>query len=99
MLLAYLTWRKGSWIVRNAAKLPDYKWAADLATMIQVSMVGFATGGAFLSLLYYDVPYYLAAVMVVTGALVEKALKQQAAEAKNQASAIPSLRPSIAPSS
>jgi len=27
-------------------------------------MVGFAVGGAFLSLLYYDVPYYLMAAVV-----------------------------------
>jgi hypothetical protein len=52
--------------------------------MIQVSMLGFATGGAFLSLLYYDVPYYLMAAMVVAGTLVEKALADEAAAAKAQ---------------
>jgi hypothetical protein len=52
--------------------------------MIQVSMVGFATGGAFLSLLYYDVPYYLMAAMVATGALLEKVLADEAAAAKAQ---------------
>lgn len=83
LLLAFLTWRKGSWIIRKTARLPDYQWARHLATMIQVSMVGFGTGGAFLSLLYYDVPYYLMAAMVVTGVLVEKALAEQAATAKN----------------
>jgi probable O-glycosylation ligase (exosortase A-associated) len=76
LLLAFLTWRKGAWIVKQAAKRDDLKWAANIATMLQVSMVGFATGGAFLSLLYYDVPYYLTAIMVSLGCIVEKALKQ-----------------------
>jgi probable O-glycosylation ligase (exosortase A-associated) len=84
LLLAFLTWRKGSWIIRQAARRPALKWAAHLATMIQVSMLGFATGGAFLSLLYYDVPYYLMAAMVVTGVIVEKALAEEAAAAKGR---------------
>jgi hypothetical protein len=47
--------------------------------MIQVSLIGFATGGAFLSLLYFDVPYYLMAAMMATRIVVEKALKEKAA--------------------
>ena len=46
--------------------------------MVQVSLIGFAVGGTFLSLLYFDVPYYLIAAMVVTRILVEKELKKQA---------------------
>jgi probable O-glycosylation ligase (exosortase A-associated) len=75
LLLGFLTWRTGSWIIRNTANLEEYKWAFNLATMIQVSLIGFATGGAFLSLLYFDVPYYLMAAIVVTRVLVEKELK------------------------
>jgi probable O-glycosylation ligase (exosortase A-associated) len=98
LLLAYLTWRRGSWIVRQARTLPDFKWVADLATMIQVSMVGFATGGAFLSLLYYDVPYYLLAIMVVAGELIAKAMKEQALAKKNLAATPASLHPAVASS-
>jgi hypothetical protein len=50
--------------------------------MIQVSFVGFAAGGAFLSLLYWDVPYYLMTAIVATRILVEKELVRQAALAK-----------------
>lgn len=35
-----------------------------LASMIQVSLAGFAVGGAFLGLAYFDVPYFLMAVVV-----------------------------------
>jgi hypothetical protein len=41
--------------------------------MVQVSLVVFATGGAFLGLLHYDLPYYLAAIVVLVGvAITEK---------------------------
>ena len=79
LLLGLMTWRTGSWIVRNTAKHPEYRWATDLATMLQVSLIGFAVGGTFLSLLYFDVPYYLMAAMMVTRVLVEKELKEKAA--------------------
>lgn len=75
LLLGIMTWRCGSWIIRSTAKREDLKWAYSLATMVQVSLVGFAVGGAFLSLLYFDVPYYLMAAMVVTRVIVEKELK------------------------
>jgi putative inorganic carbon (HCO3(-)) transporter len=91
LLVVFLTWRTGSWIIRNTAKLDEYKWAASLATMIQVSMLGFGVGGAFLSLLYFDVPYYLLVAMVATRALVEKELKEKAALASPQQYAIPGL--------
>ncbi|PTR09443.1 putative O-glycosylation ligase (exosortase A-associated) [Nitrosospira sp. Nsp5] len=78
LLLGFLTWRTGTWIVRNTKNLEEYKWAYSLATLIQVCLIGFATGGAFLSLLYFDVPYYLMAAMVATRMLVEKELKEKA---------------------
>lgn len=78
LLLGLLTWRTGTWIIRNTKNLEEYKWASNLATMIQVCLIGFATGGAFLSLLYFDVPYYLMAAMVATRMLIEKELKEKA---------------------
>ena len=79
LLLGFLTWRSGVWIIRNTKGLKEYQWASSLASMIQVSLVGFAAGGAFLSLLYFDVPYYLMAAMAATRIIVEKALEEKAA--------------------
>ena len=47
--------------------------------MIQVSLVGYACGGAFLGLAYWDMPYHLVALIVVLGKLVEnyKEMPQQ----------------------
>jgi len=78
ILLGILAWRTGTWIIRHTEKLDEYKWAYSLATMIQVSLIGYIVGGAFLSLLYFDVPYYLMAAMVATRIVVEQGLKKTA---------------------
>ena len=46
--------------------------------MTQVSLVGYAVGGAFLNLAYYDVPYNLLVALVLTRILVEKEIKSVA---------------------
>lgn len=73
MLLAWLTWRKGARIIRECGKDLERKWAADLARMLQVSMIGFASAGAFLGLANFDLYYHLIAIMVMTSVV---ALKQ-----------------------
>ncbi|MES3020539.1 MAG: putative O-glycosylation ligase, exosortase A system-associated [Pseudomonadota bacterium] len=74
LLLYWFTWRSASWIIRAAAGDAALAWAASLATMIQISLAGFMVGGAFLSLLYFDVPYYLMGAIVATRVLVERQL-------------------------
>lgn len=71
LLLGFFTWRCAAWITHEAADQPELAWAARLATMIQASFIGFAVGGAFLSLVYYDVPYYLMAALLATRALIQ----------------------------
>lgn len=41
-------------------------WVPTLMRMCQVSVLGFAIGGAFLSLMNLDVPYYILAIVVLT---------------------------------
>ncbi|HWH47255.1 MAG TPA: putative O-glycosylation ligase, exosortase A system-associated [Burkholderiales bacterium] len=84
------SWRLGSKIVRATRGLKDYRWAADLATMIQVSFIGYWVGGAFLSLAYWDFPYLLVAILVVTQAVVQKSLSQLPTDPR-QVIAIPPL--------
>ncbi|USX17767.1 putative O-glycosylation ligase, exosortase A system-associated [Oxalobacteraceae bacterium OTU3REALA1] len=72
LLLGWLTWRSADWIVRNSRDIPDLAWASSLAKTIQASLIGFAVGGAFLSLLYFDVPYYLMGAVVAIRILVER---------------------------
>ena len=65
LILGLMTWRTASWIIRKARGDPEKRWAADLAAMIQVSLVGYATAGAFLGLGYFDFYYTLVAVVVL----------------------------------
>lgn len=55
------TWRTARWISNNCPAPNDLM----LARMIEVSLIGFATGGAFLNLAYFDGPYYLMIALVV----------------------------------
>ena len=71
LLLLAMTWFKCSSIKRLAGTNPNSAWAGDLAMMIQVSMVAYMTGGAFLGLAYFDYIYHLVAVAVVTHQLVQ----------------------------
>ena len=48
------------------------QWCADLGAMVQVSLVGFASGGAFLSLTYFDLPYNLMMLVAVTTVWMKK---------------------------
>jgi len=74
-LLVYLfSWLNGAWIVRNTKGKPGWEWAHDLAAMCQVSLVGYAVGGAFLSLTYFDLPYYIVVILVVLRGLVRRQL-------------------------
>jgi putative inorganic carbon (hco3(-)) transporter len=45
---------------------PETAWLHDLAGMVQVSMVGYAIGGAFLSLAYFDLPYNIMVILVAS---------------------------------
>jgi putative inorganic carbon (hco3(-)) transporter len=76
LLLWLFVWRDASWIIRQARSRGELKWASDLARMIQVSLVGYAVGGAFLNLAYYDVPYNLLVAIVLARLLVAKATEQ-----------------------
>jgi probable O-glycosylation ligase (exosortase A-associated) len=77
LLLWLLLWRDASWIIRHSRTRVGWQWASDLAGMIQVSLVGYAVGGAFLSLAYYDVPYNLLAAIVLTRVLIAKAMAEE----------------------
>jgi probable O-glycosylation ligase (exosortase A-associated) len=74
LLVGLTSWRTAGWIVRHARQVPGMQWAVDMATMIQTSLMGFAVGGAFLSLTYFDVPYYLMCALVATRVLVQAQL-------------------------
>ncbi|MCB2011441.1 MAG: putative O-glycosylation ligase, exosortase A system-associated [Geminicoccaceae bacterium] len=53
----------------------DLEWAHDLATALQISLIGFSVGGAFLNMAFYDLNYYLFVLIIATDCLVRDELK------------------------
>jgi probable O-glycosylation ligase (exosortase A-associated) len=78
-LLLWLSIWIGTWIWAGKLRSegpnhPQTLWCAEMGSMIQVSLLGYFVGGAFLSLAYFDLPYNLV-VMVV---LAKRWMDQQA---------------------
>ena len=73
ILLWLLVWMSASGL-RKLGKDndPNTKWASDLGAMCQVSMTGYAVGGAFLSLAYFDLPYNILVLVVLTKRWVDR---------------------------
>jgi putative inorganic carbon (hco3(-)) transporter len=72
LMIWITTWRTASWLRSSKNRRPETKWCADLASMAQVSLIGYGVGGAFLSLSYFDLPYNIMVLVVLTGAWVRK---------------------------
>ncbi len=66
------SWRTGSRIIAECRSRKELTWARDLAGMIQAALVGFWVGGSFLGLAYWDYPYILVVVLVLTKVVVDK---------------------------
>ncbi len=66
------TWYSAGWLRTQSNLTPETQWTADLGAMCQVSLFGFLVGGAFLSLAYFDLPYNIMVMVVLTRAWVAK---------------------------
>lgn len=72
VLLWAWIWRAAGRIAKQAEQMNELRdWVPMLMRACQVSVLGFCTGGAFLSLMNLDLPYYLLALVVLTGCAVE----------------------------
>jgi probable O-glycosylation ligase (exosortase A-associated) len=76
LLLGIVTIRTGQRVLRACRDRPDLKWCANLVAMVQVSILGYAVGGAFLGLAYFDLYYHLIAIIVLVDAYVRERLAQ-----------------------
>ncbi len=72
LMLFLLAWRTASKIIRLTKSSAEQKWAHDLASMIQVSIIGYGVGGAFLGLAYFDLFYHLIVILALVLRIIEK---------------------------
>jgi probable O-glycosylation ligase (exosortase A-associated) len=75
LLMWWLTWRTAVWIRKNTKPKGETAWAHHLAAMSQVSLIGYFVGGAFLSLAYFDLPYYILVLLVATQWILKRESK------------------------
>ena len=74
LALGLCTWLKAGAVKRRCRADPELVWARDLATMIQTSLVGYGTAGAFLGLGYFDLIYVVMVLTVMLHRVVEQML-------------------------
>ena len=74
LLIYLLFWLSVFRLAGKVARLTSgnsaLEWAHLLASMCKVSLLSFAVGGAFLSLAYWDMPYYIMVILLCTERLV-----------------------------
>ena len=79
--------RKIAWRTISLTKgREDLHWAAQLARAIQVSLVGFGVGGAFVNIGYWDLVYYEIVLLLAAFKLASTSsdtAKQRAVGAKS----------------
>jgi len=90
MLLGLMAWIRARQVIKRCKNDPENKWASDLAAMSQVSLVGYAAGGAFLGMGYFDLPYHLMIILLLaakfSGVLEKKPVPIVTISGKAQAS-------------
>ena len=90
LMIGFVAFRTGTWVILRVRDRPDLKWSRDLAGMSQVALVGFAIGGLFVNRAYFDLYYHLLAIIVLNGVIVAKTLETAAPSEERQ---VPAERP------
>lgn len=69
LLLLLSAWRNLSRVIARTRDPDNGLHPASLAAMLQVSLVAYLSGGAFLSLSYFDLPWHIMAIAILLGGL------------------------------
>lgn len=85
--LGIVGWINARRIIQFARGKPGMTWAADLARAIQVSLIGFAVGGAFVNIGYWELQYYVIVALMIVGNLIRT--PDPSVAASNHAAAVP----------
>jgi len=64
--LGIASWITARRIIKVSRNCSDYAWEGDLARAIQISLIGFATAGAFVNIAYWDFLYYEIVILMAS---------------------------------
>jgi probable O-glycosylation ligase (exosortase A-associated) len=92
-----LVWMACRRALRRWQKDPERSHLASLAAMLQVSLIGYLAGGAFVNIGYWDFPFYLAAVAFALVALGAREAASAAPRAGSISAAARGGRAGLAP--
>jgi putative inorganic carbon (HCO3(-)) transporter len=67
----FMIWRKLASIVKSTSGVEGLYDIDLLARMLQVGIVAYMVGGAFLSLSYFDLPWHLISIALIIGRLID----------------------------
>jgi putative inorganic carbon (HCO3(-)) transporter len=70
LLIFFFTWRKLVSIIKLTAQKEELKQIHSLAKMLQVGFIAYFTGGTFLSLSYFDLPWHFISIVIIISPLV-----------------------------
>lgn len=68
--LLFVSWRTCSKTLRRTRGSPEHKWAYDLASMLQVSLLAFIVAGSASTSSYFDLSYQLMAMCTLLAGMV-----------------------------
>lgn len=77
LALLLVSWRNCSRVRTRTCDVPDMRWAFDMASMLQVSLVAFMAAGAFLPMSYFDLSYQLMALSAVLAAFCAQQIQER----------------------
>src|SRR5579884_8833 len=79
------------WKIRRVVRsLPSAHWLTDYSSMIEISILGFLTSGAFLGFVYLDVIYQMVAIVIVLKVLFRQEVENYVHELGQKAAEIAS---------
>jgi probable O-glycosylation ligase (exosortase A-associated) len=98
MAVMIAAWRSGSRVISLTRDRPGLGWANDLARMVQVCLVGFATAGAFQNLAFFDLYFHLIAILFSTQLIVNRALQESSMAQTSETTTLRRRASLVAPS-
>ena len=66
LMLGFYGWMTARKVIALSRDAPEHHWAGQLARSIQVSLIGFGVGGAFVNISYWELQYYELVILVAT---------------------------------